>query len=185
MWGMGPSAQGLFCIWSTVFHSHRINSSSHSSKHLLNQFKIFCCLLTVGPQSKCGDDCYCVRAFKTAAFSWLICGKCLVFMWRVIKCSLFVFTQGFFTYLKMTKHTTSLLPHVYSPLRLSRHGVFGVVTARILPRSACIPFIPDPPGVRLTSPNHCPSVRESDRCRIRQMVGKFMVQWHPPQACCT
>lgn len=51
------------------------------------------------------------------------------------------------------------------------------MTARILQRYACIPFIPDSPVVLPTSSNHCPSVRELDRCRIRQMVSKFMVKY--------
>lgn len=81
-----------------------------------------------------------------------------------------------------------LSPHsIYIPLSVQTWCVcvFGVVTARLLRSSAYIPFIPVPPGTGPTSPNPCPSVRESDRCRIWQMVDKSMVKWHPRCAYCT
>lgn len=54
-------------LYTAVSHLHVIKSKRpyiHVLKHLINQFKPFCCLLKVGPQSKCGN-CYCKRPSKT------------------------------------------------------------------------------------------------------------------------
>lgn len=104
-------------------------------------------------------------------------------MWPVIT---FSFIYSACPQLQIT--TTCLLPPAVASLYPSVQTwcvcVFGVVTARILQRSAYIPFIPDPPGVGPTSPYRWPRVREWDRCRNRQMVGKSTVKCHSCPAHC-
>lgn len=178
--GCSPLARKaeLFLCWKPCFSftSNRTNSprSIHLLKHLINQLKELFIVFRL-----LGRYCYCRQASQTVM-------SC-VFMtdsWKMLHihvvCQIFLFSYSRLLSLtsNIQTHTTPLPHSLYIPPSIQTWCVcvFGVVTARILQHSAHIPFIPDPPGVGPACRNHCPSVRESDRCRVWQMVGKSVVK---------
>lgn len=106
-------------------HSSRLQSLF---KRLINQFKTFCCcLLTAGPQSKCGH-CYCKQASKTRYVPCIqerFTERCCIFMRRV---TTFSYSKLLSPTSNNQTHNTSPssppLPSVFTSLCPSWHGVF-------------------------------------------------------------
>lgn len=142
-------------------HSSRLQSLF---KRLINQFKTFCCcLLTAGPQSKCGH-CYCKQASKTRYVPCIqerFTERCCIFMRRVTT----------FSYSKLLSPTSNNqthnispssppLPSVFTSLCPSWHGVFvslvlwqlGSCGVQLTFRSSRIPPQGSAPPLRITDP---------------------------------